>query len=182
MVKSRFRRKLDRNFRNVIITIMMFPPLSFFTISRFSRSHVIVHMKKQKTITDEVSIDNEVMHWSVTEYDRITKERVIKKEIYKNDMKMHYKHFITLLREANFFRALADTHYESAPWPVTESTTEYEFILSWKRSGKVIYSVELIDNSNYGLSDEDREKFGIVEEYLKELTEGDGKVQENTQR
>lgn len=175
MVKSRFRIKLDRNVRNVIIYILLYSPFSFFTISSFRRSHVIFQLKKPKTVSDELIFDNKTLHWSVTEFDRFTKERVVMNEIFKNDVAPSYKHFIALLLKTNFFVAQADTHYchhESAPLPVTESTTEYEFILSWKGSGKVIYSVELIDNSNYGLSDEDREKFGIIEEYLKVLTEG----------
>lgn len=175
MVKSRFRKKLDRNVRNVIIYILLYPPFSFFTVSSFRRSLVIFQLKKPKIVTDELIFDHKALHWSVTEFDRFTKERVIIIEICKNDIAASYKHFIALLLKTNFFVAQADTHYshyESTELPVTENTTEYEFILSWKWSGKLIYSVELIDNSNYGLSDEDRENFGIIEEFLKILTKG----------
>lgn len=93
------------------------------------------------------------------------------KTIANNDVARQYQYFKALLLGSNFFNVYSDTvySYEGEVVPNPERMVQYEFTLCWRWNGKVIYFIELTDNTYEGISEGDREKFGILEEYLKQL-------------
>ncbi len=153
------------------MNLLLRQPFSFFIRSSFRRMHSLIYLKNQKTVSEELIFDRDKFQVILTEYARPTKERMTLKTIVNKDVARQYEYFKALLLGSNFFKVYSDTvySYEVDVVPDPERMVQYEFTLCWRWNGKVIYFIELTDNTYEGISEENREKSGILEEYLKKL-------------
>ena len=174
-MKSRVQRKIERNFRLVIINLLLRPPLSVLVKTEFKLSATTRYLDKKTSHTREFYFSSKRLTYEESEFDLVTKEGSQVKKIERSNQAKEFKHFINLLLQAGFINARADTgysNYSGSHMPKTESCSREELILSWLWSDKTLFSVEQLDDSNYGLSEEDREKFGVFEEYINSLANG----------
>lgn len=115
--------------------------------------------------------DRSRLQVTFTEYNRFTKEHLIIQKWERNEVARQYQNFVSLILSCNFFDAHSDTlySYQGDVAPDPEKTVHYEFWVYWRWNDKLIYFIELTDNTYEGISEGNREKFGVLEEYLKHL-------------